>query len=101
MTSACDVRDPDAVQELAERTYRDVGPVRLLVNNAGVEQFGYLWDTPVANWKRVVDINISGVFHGVRAFLPRMMATDEPGMGVEPVIGRRRWRRCRCRRLTS
>jgi NAD(P)-dependent dehydrogenase (short-subunit alcohol dehydrogenase family) len=73
----CDVRDPDAVRELAERTYRDVGAVRLLVNNAGVEQFGYLWDTPAANWQRVVDINISGVFHGVRAFLPTMMATDE------------------------
>jgi NAD(P)-dependent dehydrogenase (short-subunit alcohol dehydrogenase family) len=73
----CDVTDADAVQELADRVYRDVGPVRLLVNNAGVEQFGYLWDTPVPNWRRVVDINISGVFFGVRAFLPKMMATDE------------------------
>jgi NAD(P)-dependent dehydrogenase (short-subunit alcohol dehydrogenase family) len=73
----CDVTDPDAVGELADRVYRDVGPVRLLVNNAGVEQFGYLWDTPVPNWRRVVDINISGVFFGVRAFLPKMMATDE------------------------
>lgn len=44
----CDVRDPDAVQKLAERTYQDLGPVRLLVNNAGVEQFGYLWDTPIS-----------------------------------------------------
>jgi NAD(P)-dependent dehydrogenase (short-subunit alcohol dehydrogenase family) len=74
----CDVRDPDAVQELADHTYRDVGPVRLLVNNAGVEQFGYLWDTPVANWKRVVDVNLSGVFHGVRAFVPKMIAADTP-----------------------
>ena len=74
----CDVRDPDAVQDLAERTYRDVGSVRLVVNNAGVEQFGYLWDTPVTNWRRLVDINISGVFHGVRAFLPKMLATQEP-----------------------
>jgi NAD(P)-dependent dehydrogenase (short-subunit alcohol dehydrogenase family) len=73
----CDVRDPDALQGLAEHTYRDIGPVRLLVNNAGIEQFGYLWDTPVANWRRVVDINISGVFYGVRAFLPKMMATDD------------------------
>jgi NADP-dependent 3-hydroxy acid dehydrogenase YdfG len=31
----------------------------------------------VANWRRVVDINISGVFHGARAYLPKMMATDE------------------------
>jgi NAD(P)-dependent dehydrogenase (short-subunit alcohol dehydrogenase family) len=74
----CDVRDPDAVQQLADRTYRDVGPVRLLVNNAGVEQFGYLWNTPLANWRRVVDINISGVFYGVRAFLPKMIAAGEP-----------------------
>lgn len=74
---ACDVRDPDAVQDLADRVHRDVGPVRLLVNNAGIEQFGYLWDTPVANWRRVMDVNVSGVYYGVRAFLPQMMATDE------------------------
>ena len=71
----CDVRDPDAVEVLAERTYRDIGPVRLLVNNAGIEQFGYLWDTPVDNWKRVVEINVSGVFHGIRAFVPKMIDT--------------------------
>ncbi|GAB7070463.1 SDR family NAD(P)-dependent oxidoreductase [Mycobacterium hodleri] len=73
----CDVRDPEAVTDLAERTHRDVGNVRLLVNNAGVEQFGYLWDTPLANWNRVVDVNINGVFHGVRAFLPMMLKSPE------------------------
>lgn len=75
---ACDVRDPDAVAALAERTYGEIGPVRLLVNNAGVEQFGYLWDTPVANWNRLMEINVSGVFHGVRAFLPKMIAAGTP-----------------------
>lgn len=76
--AVCDVRDADAVQALADDVHRDLGDVRLLVNNAGIEQFGYLWDTPVANWQRVVDINISGVYHGIRAFLPKMMATDAP-----------------------
>ncbi|SMD27296.1 SDR family NAD(P)-dependent oxidoreductase [Kibdelosporangium aridum] len=71
---ACDVRDPAALERLAERTITEAGPVRLLVNNAGVEQFGYLWDTPVANWNRLVEININGVFHGIKAFLPRMLA---------------------------
>jgi NAD(P)-dependent dehydrogenase (short-subunit alcohol dehydrogenase family) len=74
----CDVRDAEAVQALADDIYRDMGDVRLLINNAGIEQFGYLWDTPVANWQRVLDINISGVFHGIRAFLPKMMATAAP-----------------------
>lgn len=77
VAAVCDVRNPVAMQELADRTHRDVGPVRLLVNNAGIEQFGYLWDTPVANWQRVVDTNISGVFYGVHAFLPKMMAIDD------------------------
>ncbi|MGV0874601.1 SDR family oxidoreductase [Mycolicibacterium sp. XJ879] len=72
----CDVREPDALENVAAQVYSDVGPVRLLVNNAGVEQFGYLWDTPVANWDRLVDINVSGVFYGIRAFLPRMIAAE-------------------------
>jgi len=70
----CDVRDPEALEHLAERTLAEAGPVTLLVNNAGIEQFGYLWDTPVTNWQRLVDVNISGVFHAVKAFVPRMMA---------------------------
>ncbi|KUI23212.1 oxidoreductase [Mycobacterium sp. GA-1285] len=74
----CDVRDPEALEGVAAQVYSEIGPVRLLVNNAGVEQFGYLWDTPVANWDRLVDINLSGVFYGVRAFLPRMIAADAP-----------------------
>lgn len=69
-----DVRDPKQVEHLAERSYEEFGRVDLLVNNAGVEQFGYLWDTPLEKWDRVVDINVSGVFHGVRSFVPRMAA---------------------------
>lgn len=69
-----DVRDPEALERLAERAYAELGAVRLLVNNAGIEQFGWLWETPAANWKRLVDININGVFHGIRAFVPRMIA---------------------------
>ena len=69
-----DVRDPASVDSLAQRTRDEFGAVRLLVNNAGVEQFGYLWDTPVENWNRLVEININGVFHGIRSFLPAMLA---------------------------
>ncbi|MDA3644014.1 SDR family NAD(P)-dependent oxidoreductase [Saccharopolyspora indica] len=74
-----DVRDPDAVDRLARQVAAEFGPVRLLINNAGVEQFGYLWDVSPANWRRVVDVNISGVFHGIRAFLPGMIAAGRRG----------------------
>jgi len=72
-----DVRDAEAMTRLAEQVRHEFGPVRLLINNAGVEQFGYLWDVSPENWRRVVDVNISGVFHGIRAFLPAMIADQE------------------------
>lgn len=71
-----DVRDADAMTALADRVHGEHGAVRLLVNNAGIEQFGYLWDIPLDRWRRLLDVNISGVFHGIRAFLPRMI--DDP-----------------------
>src|SRR5574337_1340332 len=55
-----DVRDPEALERLATRVYSELGDVRLLVNNAGIEQFGWLWETPLANWNRLVEINING-----------------------------------------
>ncbi|WP_413098260.1 SDR family NAD(P)-dependent oxidoreductase [Streptomyces sp. Inha503] len=73
-----DVRDAAAVQNLADRVTKESGPLRLLVNNAGVLQFGYLWDTPVVNWERLVAININGVFHGIRAFMPHLLTQSEP-----------------------
>ncbi|MFI7011632.1 SDR family NAD(P)-dependent oxidoreductase [Streptomyces sp. NPDC050145] len=73
-----DVSDAEAVQGLADRVVEEFGPVRMLVNNAGVQQFGYLWDVPVSGWERVVSVNVNGVFHGVRAFMPHLLAQSEP-----------------------
>lgn len=73
-----DVRNAEQVEALAARC-AERGPVTLLVNNAGIEQFGYLWDTPVENWRRIIDVNISGVFHGIRSFVPQMIASGTPG----------------------
>ncbi len=73
-----DVRSAEHVDALAE-SCAELGQVTLLVNNAGIEQFGYLWDTPLENWQRIVDVNISGVFHGIRSFVPRMIAGDVAG----------------------
>ncbi|MGW9131845.1 SDR family oxidoreductase [Streptomyces sp. NPDC055681] len=73
-----DVRDAKAVQALASRVVKESGTLRMVVNNAGVQQFGYLWDVPVADWERLVSVNINGVFHGVRAFMPHLLAQTEP-----------------------
>lgn len=73
-----DVSDPAALEELAETTYADHGSVELLVNNAGVELGGRVWETDVDRWRRLMSVNLDGVFHGVRAFLPRMLRQGSP-----------------------
>ncbi|WP_258341380.1 SDR family oxidoreductase [Saccharopolyspora gregorii] len=69
-----DVRDAEAMAAMADWVGAELGPVRLLVANAGLQQFGYLWDTPADSWQRLVEVNINGVFHTARAFLPGMIA---------------------------
>jgi NAD(P)-dependent dehydrogenase (short-subunit alcohol dehydrogenase family) len=71
---ATDVADWAAMDRLAERAYRDMGPVRLLVNNAGIETTGPLWELSPERWQQMISVNVSGVFHGIRAFVPRMLA---------------------------
>jgi len=71
-----DVADEEAVEQLAEQTYGRFGRVDLLFNNAGVLLSGYSWERSVADWRWQLDINFMGVLHGVRSFVPRMLAQD-------------------------
>jgi NAD(P)-dependent dehydrogenase (short-subunit alcohol dehydrogenase family) len=77
---ACDVaRWPD-VEGAVAATVDRFGRIDLLVNNAGVvEPIAALAEADPADWGRLVDINVKGVFHGLRAALPRMIAQ---GSGV-------------------
>ncbi|WP_194420640.1 SDR family NAD(P)-dependent oxidoreductase [Microbacterium abyssi] len=72
-----DVRDPSSVDELAARTYAR-GSVDLLISNAGVEHVGYAWEMSEESWQRTWEINVGGVFHGIRSFVPRMVETGRP-----------------------
>jgi NAD(P)-dependent dehydrogenase (short-subunit alcohol dehydrogenase family) len=74
-----DVSDGAAVEALAQRAYDTFGAVHLLCNNAGVFQAGVLWDRTVADWEWVLGVNVWGIIHGIRAFVPRMIAAGEPG----------------------
>ena len=74
---AVDVADPDAVGRLADLVFA-AGPVDLLFNNAGIGLAGEITDTTLSDWRRLIDVNLMGVVHGLHAFLPRLLAQDRP-----------------------
>lgn len=68
-----DVSSPAELDRLAETVFARHGEVRVLVNNAGIETIGLSWEIPVERWEATLNINIHGVVHGVRAFVPHML----------------------------
>jgi NADP-dependent 3-hydroxy acid dehydrogenase YdfG len=77
-----DVASNRQMGQLADRAYREFGAVNLLMNNAGVACGGYLWENTDKDWQWVLGVNLMGVVHGVRHFVPRMLdanARGEPG----------------------
>jgi len=74
-----DVRKPADVEALAARAYDEFGAVHVLCNNAGVGAGGLAWEQTVDDWTWVLGVNLWGVIHGVRAFVPRMIAGGEEG----------------------
>lgn len=70
----CDVSDYGNIEALAEHTLAEFGAVDLLMNNAGVVLRGALEEIEPADWSWCLGINVMGVVHGVRAFLPGMLA---------------------------
>lgn len=72
-----DVTDPRALDELARKSFSKFGKVSLLLNNAGIELLGYSWELPIEQWEKLLKVNIHGVVHGARAFLPKMIASGE------------------------
>jgi short-subunit dehydrogenase len=57
--------------------FETYGSVRLLINNAGIETLGFTWEISLALWEDALNVNLHGVVHSVRVFLPRMLATGE------------------------
>ena len=74
----CDVSDAAAVDALATRVAADVGAPDVVVNNAGIGFLGPFLDTPVSAWDQVIGVNLMGVVHISRAFLPVMIAAGGP-----------------------
>ena len=73
-----DVRDPAQVEALADRAAAHFGAVHVVCNNAGVAGgAGPVWEVPLADWEWTLGVNLWGVIHGVRAFVPRLVAQGE------------------------
>jgi NAD(P)-dependent dehydrogenase (short-subunit alcohol dehydrogenase family) len=74
-----DVADQAAVDRIAEETIEHFGSLHVCVNNAGIVNRGFSWELTVEEWEQILNVNLWGVIHGVRSFVPRILATGEEG----------------------
>jgi NAD(P)-dependent dehydrogenase (short-subunit alcohol dehydrogenase family) len=73
----CDTSLEPSVEALAQATLERFGAAHVLCNNAGVVGKGDPWTGPMSTWDWVVGVNLYGVIHGIRAFLPIMQTQGE------------------------
>jgi len=69
----CDVSKQDQVENVARAAYERFGGAHLVFNNAGVAVSGPTWTTTLEEWQWTLGVNLMGVVHGIRSFVPRML----------------------------
>jgi NAD(P)-dependent dehydrogenase (short-subunit alcohol dehydrogenase family) len=74
-----DVADFASMKKLASATYDAYGKANVVFLNAGIGGGGGLFDDDMTGWDRVIGVNFLGVLHGIKAFVPRMIESGEPG----------------------
>jgi NAD(P)-dependent dehydrogenase (short-subunit alcohol dehydrogenase family) len=74
----CDVSQADAVEKLAEDVRSAFGGIHVVCNNAGVFLGGTTWGTSRNDYEWVLNVNVWGVIHGIRTFVPILLEQDEP-----------------------
>jgi NAD(P)-dependent dehydrogenase (short-subunit alcohol dehydrogenase family) len=72
-----DVASAEQVEALAQRATDAFGAIHLVCNNAGVFKGGNSWEVSLADWQWTLGVNLWGVIHGVRSFVPRLLAHGE------------------------
>jgi NAD(P)-dependent dehydrogenase (short-subunit alcohol dehydrogenase family) len=76
---ACDVADPSSLERAAKAAFEAFGDVHVVCNNAGVAAGGGIDNISLDNWRWVLDVNLMGVLHGIRTFLPHIRGHGEGG----------------------
>ncbi len=74
-----DVGDPDQIKALEARVTGELGPVNVLMNNAGIQPGSSIFDAE-GNWQRIIDVNMWGIIRGGQVFAPGMIASGKPGL---------------------
>ncbi|PZR83813.1 MAG: 3-hydroxybutyrate dehydrogenase [Stutzerimonas stutzeri] len=67
-----DIGKPDEIAGMVAQAQRDLGSLDILVNNAGIQFTANIEDFPDEKWNAIIAINLSGVFHGMKAAIPGM-----------------------------
>jgi gluconate 5-dehydrogenase len=75
----CDVRNPEEVRTVVERTLEELGSIDVLVNNAGTSWGAPVEETPLEGWQKVLDVNLTGVFLFSQAAGRAMIEAGEGG----------------------
>lgn len=75
----CDVAEADSVERAAQATFAAFGNVHVVCNNAGVAAGGGIDHISLDNWRWVLDVNLMGVLHGIKSFLPHIRRHGEGG----------------------
>jgi NAD(P)-dependent dehydrogenase (short-subunit alcohol dehydrogenase family) len=76
-TAVTDVSDAGSVDALARATLERFGAVHVVCNNAGVSRGGPTWDIPLPMWNWIMGVNVFGIVHGIRSFVPHLIAQGE------------------------
>jgi SDR family mycofactocin-dependent oxidoreductase len=72
-TAKVDVRDYDALKAAVDAGVDAFGGLDFVLANAGIFAAGRAWDIPIADWREMIDINLTGVWHAVRATVPHLI----------------------------
>ncbi len=72
-----DVSRYQDVESFCSKAIAQFGATHVVCNNAGVSPLGAVWENTLADWQWILGVNLWGVIHGVRAFVPGLLAQGE------------------------